>query len=124
MPGRKKELESSDKDPELPAIGGQRLSPGSVGENPPFYFDDYTNTDNFCIWLEKILCPELRPGQVVIMDNASFHKSPRIRKIIENVGCQLLYLPPYSPDLNPIEHLPPPQNQMEERVSEDWLRTL
>jgi transposase len=54
--------------------------------------------------LEKILCPELRPGQVVIMDNASFHKSPRIRKIIENVGCQLLYLPPYSPDLNPIEH--------------------
>jgi transposase len=38
------------------------------------------------------------------MDNAAFHKSPRIRKIIENVGCQLLYLPPYSPDLNPTEH--------------------
>jgi putative transposase len=70
----------------------------------PFHFDDYMNTDNFCILQEKVLCPELRPGQVVIMDNASFHKSPRIRKIIENVGCQLLYLPPYSPDLNPIEH--------------------
>jgi transposase len=54
--------------------------------------------------LEKVLCPELRPKQVVIMDNASFHKSPRIRKIIENAGCRLLYLPPYSPDLNPIEH--------------------
>jgi hypothetical protein len=57
------------------------------GKNPPFYFDDYTNTDNFCIWLEKVLCPELRPGQVVIMDNASFRKSYHIREIIENVGC-------------------------------------
>jgi hypothetical protein len=61
------------------------------------YFDDYTNIDNFYIWLEKVLCPKLHPGQVVIMDNASFHKSHRICKIIENVGCQLLYLPPYSP---------------------------
>jgi transposase len=38
------------------------------------------------------------------MDNAAFHKSPRIRKIIENIGCRMLYLPPYSPDLSPIEH--------------------
>ncbi|MDR1890856.1 MAG: transposase [Puniceicoccales bacterium] len=56
------------------------------------------------MWLEKVLCQELRPGQVVIMDNTAFHKSPRIRETIENVSCQLLYLPPYSPDLNPIEH--------------------
>jgi transposase len=39
------------------------------------------------------------------MDNASFHKSPRIRELIESVGCRLIYLPPYSPDLNPIEHV-------------------
>jgi hypothetical protein len=57
----------------------------------PFYFDDYTNVDNYCIWLGKVLCPELRPGQVVIMDNASFHKSIRIREIIENaaVNCSI-----------------------------------
>jgi transposase len=54
--------------------------------------------------LEKVLCQELRSGQVVIMDNASFHKSPRVREIVENVGCQLLYLPPYSSDLNPTDH--------------------
>jgi len=50
------------------------------------------------------LLPSLRPGQTVIMDNASFHKSQKTRELIELVGCKLLYLPPYSPDLNPIEH--------------------
>jgi transposase len=69
-----------------------------------FHFDDYTNTDNFCIWPEKILCPELRPKQMVITDNAAFYQSHRIREIIENAGCQLLYLQLYLPDLNPIEH--------------------
>jgi hypothetical protein len=54
--------------------------------------------------LEKIPCLELRPKQMVIMDNASFHKFHRIRDIIENVGCQLLDLPLYLPDLNPIDH--------------------
>jgi hypothetical protein len=49
----------------------------------PFYFDDYTNTDNFCIWLEKVLCPELRPKQLIIMNKTSFHKSPHICKSIE-----------------------------------------
>jgi transposase len=69
-----------------------------------FYFDDYMNTDNSCIWLEKVLCPELCPKQVVIMDNASFHKSHRIWEIIEHVDCQLFYLSHYSPDFNLIEH--------------------
>jgi transposase len=54
--------------------------------------------------LEKTFCPELRPKQIVIMDNAWFHKSRRIREIIEHVGCQPFYLSPNSPDLNPIEH--------------------
>ena len=70
----------------------------------PMCFEGHTNTEVFINWLEKVLIPELRPGQVVIMDNASFHKSKRIQEIIAAHGCHLLYLPPYSPDLNPIEH--------------------
>ncbi|MBE9033503.1 transposase, partial [filamentous cyanobacterium LEGE 11480] len=49
------------------------------------------------------LVPALKPGQVVVMDNASFHKSERMRQLIEQAGCVLLFLPPYSPDLNKIE---------------------
>lgn len=49
------------------------------------------------------MIPELQPGQVVIMDNATFHKGGRIQELIESAGCRLLYLPPYSPDLNRIE---------------------
>jgi transposase len=55
-------------------------------------------------WLDNFLLPLLKPGQVIIMDNASFHKSRQIREKIEKAGCELLYLPSYSPDLNPIEH--------------------
>ena len=52
---------------------------------------------------EQVLVPVLRPGQVVVMDNLSPHKAPRVRELIEAAGCHLLFLPPYSPDLNPIE---------------------
>ena len=55
------------------------------------------------MWVEKILVPELRSGQLVIMDNATFHKASEIKELIESAGCVLLFLPPYSPDLNPIE---------------------
>lgn len=51
----------------------------------------------------QVLVPVLRPGQVVVMDNLSPHKAPRVRELIEAAGCRLLFLPPYSPDLNPIE---------------------
>lgn len=68
-------------------------------------YDGYTDTEVFTTWVREFLCQELRAGQVVIMDNASFHKSPIIRELIESVGCKLIYLPPYSPDLNPIEHV-------------------
>lgn len=54
-------------------------------------------------WLKDFLVPELKAGRVVIMDNASFHKSQKTRELIEEAGCRLLFLPPYSPDLNPIE---------------------
>ncbi|GHU16113.1 transposase [Alphaproteobacteria bacterium] len=55
-------------------------------------------------WAEKCLVPELKPGQVVILDNAKFHNKEKVRKIIEKAGCRVIFLPPYSPDLNPIEH--------------------
>jgi len=70
----------------------------------PMYFDGHTDTIVFITWLREQLLPELKPGQVVIMDNASFHKNPQIEEMILNNGNKLLYLPPYSPDLNPIEN--------------------
>jgi transposase len=71
----------------------------------PFEYVGYTNTDIFLTWVEHCLCKALKPNQVVIMDNASFHKSAKVKALIEQVGCKLIYLPPYSPDLNPIEHV-------------------
>jgi transposase len=62
-----------------------------------------TTTAVFEAYLEQVLTPSLRPGQVVVMDNPSSHKGSRVRELIEERGCELIYLPPYSPDLNPIE---------------------
>ncbi|MDR0680189.1 MAG: transposase [Puniceicoccales bacterium] len=53
--------------------------------------------------MEQSLVAALKPGQVVLMNNAAFHKHPRTWEAIEAAGCSLIYLPPYSPDLNPIE---------------------
>ena len=61
-----------------------------------------TTREVFEAYLERVLAPTLEPGQVV-MDNLSAHKGGRVREIVEGRGCELLYLPPYSPDLNPIE---------------------
>ena len=57
----------------------------------------------FEAYLEHVLAPTLKPGQVVVMDNLTAHKGERVRELIANRGCELLYLPPYSPDFNPIE---------------------
>jgi len=57
----------------------------------------------FNAWLEQMLIPVLKPEQTIIMDNASFHKSEKTRVLVEQAGCRLLYLPPYSADFNPIE---------------------
>jgi len=70
----------------------------------PLEYVGNTDTGIFLDWIEQHLCPTLVKGQTVILDNASFHKSGKIKEAIEKVGCNLLYLPPYSPDLNPIEH--------------------
>lgn len=62
-----------------------------------------TDRDVFLAYLDRVLCPRLRPGHVVVMDNLSAHKVDGVRQRIERAGASLLYLPPYSPDLNPIE---------------------
>ena len=69
----------------------------------PLTFQGYCDGALIEAWFEQQLCPALRPRQVVILDNASFHKSPRLHVLVEAVGCKLLFLPRYSPDLNPIE---------------------
>jgi transposase len=65
--------------------------------------DAATDREIFLAYLDEVLCPKLRVGDVVIMDNLSSHKVQGVRERIEAAGAQLLYLPPYSPDLNPIE---------------------
>jgi transposase len=62
-----------------------------------------TDREIFLAYLDEVLCPKLRPGDVVVMDNLSSHKVQGVRERIEAAGAMLLYLPPYSPDLNPIE---------------------
>lgn len=62
-----------------------------------------TDTEIFLAYVEQVLCPALRPGDVVVMDNLSSHKVNGVNRLIAAVGAEVLYLPPYSPDLNPIE---------------------
>ena len=73
------------------------------GLEAPMTIAEPTDGDIFLAYLEQVLCPRLRPGQVVIMDNLSAHKVAGVRELIEAAGARLLYLPPYSPDLNPNE---------------------
>jgi transposase len=75
----------------------------TTGLVAPFVIDRPTNRDVFRSYVEHCLVPELSPGDIVVMDNLPAHKVDGIRHMIELAGAQLLYLPPYSPDLNPIE---------------------
>ncbi len=70
----------------------------------PFRFEGYCDTDVFNTWIEECLISELKTGDVVVMDNASFHKSSKTGELVESKGARLLPLPTYSPDLNPIEN--------------------
>jgi transposase len=65
--------------------------------------EEATDGDIFLAYIEQVLGPKLRPGDVVVMDNLSAHKVAGIGELIQAAGAELLYLPPYSPDLNPIE---------------------
>jgi hypothetical protein len=69
----------------------------------PWVLDGPINRDAFETYVAKVLVPELRPGDVVVMDNLSSHKGTRVRQMIEAAGAELRYLPPYSPDFNPID---------------------
>lgn len=69
----------------------------------PLVIDGAATGSLFRVWVEQRLCPALRPGDAVVMDNLAAHKVAGVRAAVEAAGCRLLYLPPYSPDLNPIE---------------------
>jgi len=71
----------------------------------PFVFDQPINAASFTAWVEQQLCPTLKPGDIVVLDNLSSHKKPAVRAAIRAKGARLLFLPPYSPDLNPIEQV-------------------
>lgn len=78
---------------------GLRLS----GMAAPMLLDGPMNGPAFVAYAEQVLAPELRPGDIVVMDNLPAHKISGVREAIEKVGARLLFLPPYSPDFNPIE---------------------
>lgn len=81
-------------------IAGLRNS----GMVAPMVLDGPINGLTFQAYVDQVLIPELRPGDIVVMDNLGSHKRPSIRGAIEAIGASLLYLPPYSPDFNPIEN--------------------
>ena len=70
----------------------------------PLEYEGTTDSVLFEYWFEHIFLPELSPGYLIVMDNASFHRKGILSLMAEKAGCSLLFLPPYSPDLNPIEH--------------------
>ncbi len=71
----------------------------------PWLLDGPINGERFRIYVEKVLIPTLKPGDIVIADNLGSHKSKAVRQAIRNAGARLLFLPKYSPDLNPIEQV-------------------
>ena len=84
----------------------------------PLMFEGYCHSAWIEAWFEQHLIHEVRPGQVVILDNAWFHCKNRLREILATVGCTLLPLPPYSPDLNKIEPL---CNTLKSRIAHNLL---
>ena len=82
-------------------VAGLRLG----GPCAPWLFGGAMNGEMFLAWVRQGLAPTLRPGDVVILDNLATHKIRGVREALQAVGARLLYLPPYSPDFNPIENL-------------------
>jgi transposase len=81
-------------------LAAVRLDNGVVA---PMVLDGPVTGESFAGYVRQSLVPELRPGDIVVMDNLPAHKNPAVAEAIEGAGCRLVYLPPYSPDLNPIE---------------------
>jgi transposase len=80
-------------------IAGLRIG----GLTAPAVFDGPIDSPTFLAYVDQVLIPTLRPGDVVVLDNLAVHKQPEIRAALEAVGAQIRFLPPYSPDFNPIE---------------------
>ena len=83
----------------LPILGAMSLH-GMIATRT---IEEATDTEIFLAYVEQVLCPALQSGDVVVMDNLSSHKVNGVRELIQKAGAEVLYLPPYSPDLNPIE---------------------
>ena len=78
---------------------------GAIQIDAPWVIDGPINGDAFRAYVEKELLPTLQPGDVVVLDNLGSHKGKAVRKMVRAAGARLFFLPPYSPDLNPIEQL-------------------
>jgi transposase len=78
---------------------------GLDGVQAPFALDGAVDAVAFVVYVEQFLVPTLRGGEIVVLDNLACHKHPRVRELIESAGAEVWYLPPYSPDFNPIEEM-------------------
>jgi transposase len=76
----------------------------TTGMTAPMVIDGAMTGELFCAYVRQVLVPELRAGDIVVMDNLASHKRAEVRRAIEAIGAHVAYLPPYSPDLNPIEN--------------------
>ena len=94
----------------------------------PFVLDGPMNRRAFEVYIERVLLPELSTGDIVVMDNLSSHKGTKVQQMLEGAGARLLYLPPYSPDFNPIEQafakLKALLRKAEERTIEALWKTI
>ena len=93
----------------------------------PYVLDGPINGLTFTAWIEQLLVATLSPGDVVVMDNLASHKGKAVRRLIRAAGAKLLFLPPYSPDLNPIEQVFAklkllPRKAAERTVEASWQR--
>jgi transposase len=77
----------------------------SEGVKPSMSVEGAVDGKAFESYIEHLLAPKLKRGQIMVMDNLSSHKSKRVKRLVEDAGCELLFLPPYSPDMNPIEEV-------------------
>jgi transposase len=78
---------------------------GLDGVHAPFALEGAVDVEAFAVYVERVLLPTLRGGEIVVLDNLSCHKHPRVRQLIESAGAEVWYLPAYSPDFNPIESM-------------------
>lgn len=101
----------------LSTVGSLRLD----GTTTAMVLEGACDTDSLLAYAEHVLCPSLRPGDVVIPDNLSSHHDARFRALIEGTGARLVHLPPYSPDFNPIEKL---WSKVKEYLRTQKARTL